>query len=71
MSEKLFYNIGEMTRAFRKFDEDTGRSGQRGTLEIEMWQARAMFAIAQQLAVISAHLGTITKGIKKDVEDPT
>lgn len=73
MSEngKDYYNIAQMTKAFRAYDEKTGQSGSRSTIDIEMWQARAMFAIAQQLSIISAHLGTITKGIKNDVENST
>ena len=68
---KDFYNIAQLTKAFRQWDD---RQAGRDQLDIEgaqIWQARAMLAMAQQLSVISAHLGTITKGVKDSVKDPT
>lgn len=55
-----FYNIVNMSKAFRKWDE-----GHPTTIpDFQKWQLRSWFAMAQQLAMISTRLSEIAVGHK-------
>lgn len=66
MSEgkKDFYLITGMTESFRAWDKSLKATGSRAQTEAceaeaRVWELRFQLAIAQQLSVISAHLGQI------------
>jgi hypothetical protein len=58
--EKDFFNIAELTKEF----EGSSERMQGG--QIEKCCVRALLAIAQQLAVISGHLGRIHEELQTD-----
>ena len=55
MPDKVFFNIVEMTKAFR----DAKNKGFQSPAEAEWWHAAAALAQAQQLSVISGRLADI------------
>jgi hypothetical protein len=63
MKEKDFYSIAEMSDDFKMFEQSSIKRNIERTdmTEIQLWQARFMLAIAQQLSVVSAHLGKIVR----------
>jgi hypothetical protein len=59
MSEqKDYYNVRAMSAQFRKWDGDRAPEEQKPQ-NIKLWELRFQLAIAQQLTIISAHLGAI------------
>jgi len=58
---KDFFNIVEMTKAFR----DAKQKGFQGEGEAEWWRAAAVLAQAQQLSMISVHLASIADSLRK------
>ena len=68
--DKDYFNIAAMTAAFRKWDELI-KKGEVTPESIQLWQVRAQLAIAQQLSVISGHLGKIVQRAKERVEPST
>jgi hypothetical protein len=58
MKVRDFYNIGDMSKEFEEYDSEEKESEMQ---RVQMWQARCLLAIAQQLSVVAAHLGKITR----------
>ena len=59
-SRKVFYNIAELTEEFRKAIPKIENAA-----TALLWQTRAQFAVAQQLAVISGHLEDLISAIHR------
>ena len=57
---KDFYKITDLSEVFQKWQSEQ-RSPDSPMQEIQLWQARFMLAIAQQLSVVAAHLGKIVR----------
>jgi hypothetical protein len=58
-----YYKITAMTEAFRRYD-DSAKNVKPGLTfqeEQKQWELRFLLAIAQQLSVVSSHLGKIVK----------
>ena len=55
---KTFYDIAVLTKEFNEFAFQRGTE-REGMLYAMVFQAQAQIAIAQQLAVISGHLGRL------------
>lgn len=65
-TKKDYYNIAQESSAFNSWCAANDPELRKGLQTVvQVWQARAMFAVAQQLSIIAAHLGTITKGVKQ------
>ena len=65
MSEKNdFYKITEMSARFRDWQGEQ-KALDSPMQEIQLWQARFMLAIAQQLSVVASHLGKIVRKAEK------
>lgn len=54
--DRTFYNLGDISKEFEKFDAQVRADNLRTMDGIQTWQVTAMLAIAQQLAVISGTL---------------
>lgn len=71
MREKVFYNIAELTEKLNAQEQQflkiaSGPEESRNVhLRLLLWQVRANLAIAQQLSVISGHLGAIVSKSKE------
>jgi hypothetical protein len=63
--KKDFFNIAEMSKAWRIAGEDIRKS--KSSEEILLyWQVSALIAVAQQLAVISSRLDQINETMAHD-----
>lgn len=64
---KTYFLITKMTEAFRKWEADIpGPAKGELVLQLGLWQIRAQLAIAQQLSIISQHLGEIVAQAEGD-----
>jgi len=62
MSEtKDFYKVTDLTKIFQGWESENQNSLETPMLEIQLWQARFMLAMAQQLSMIASHLGKIVR----------
>jgi len=64
--KKDFFHIGKMTEEFRKIS--FAHLADRNSPQFEIWDLRFKLAIAQQLAVISSHLGKIVETAERKPE---
>ena len=67
---KDFYNIAEMSAQFAK--KQIEWKDQKVDIpiqtEIQLYQARFMLAIAQQVSIVASHLGKIVRTAKETTE---
>ena len=54
-----YYNIRAMSAAFRKWDSEQKLDDLSLVERMNMWHLRFALSIAQQLSMVSAHLGKI------------
>jgi hypothetical protein len=57
---KDFYKITDLSEKFSTWQSEQ-KAFDNPMHEIQLWQARFMLAIAQQVSVVASHLGKITR----------
>lgn len=55
--QKTYYSVMELSEAFNIAMAENKERGTVSTPELHLWQVKFQLAIAQQLTVISKHLG--------------
>lgn len=61
-----FYNIGKLSEEFK---DSWGNEELPAQTAVQLWQAKFLLAIAQQLSVIASHLGKIIRKAEQKPND--
>lgn len=62
---KTYYSVMELSEAFNVAMAGNSERGTISTPELHLWQVKIQLAIAQQLTVISKHLGDFLALLEK------